>query len=115
MIDSCVPPEFATTIESPYAPSVSRGHSAMPHGCGPAVGMPAVTNVEFAAWTISTRDNDGFVGESSRWLAEEIAWTIPPANGSVLGVPATLGTASARDGPGGLGMVKVPPGTARIG
>src|SRR2546428_557387 len=46
------------------------GHSGMPDGCGPAVGMPAVTNVEFAAWKISTRDNDGFVRYSSRWLAE---------------------------------------------
>ena len=70
MIESCVPPEFATTIESPYAPRVSRGHSAMPHGCGPAVGIPATTKVEFAAWKISTRDSDGFVRYSSRRLAE---------------------------------------------
>ena len=35
----------------------------------PAVGIPAATKVELAAWKISTRDNDGFVRYSSRRLA----------------------------------------------
>src|SRR5216117_1171755 len=66
MITSWVPPELATTIVSPYAPSVSRGHNATPHGWAPAVGMPAATKVEFAAWKISTRPRVGFVRYSAR-------------------------------------------------
>src|SRR5437660_11310387 len=107
MIASWVPPELATTIVSPYAPSVSRGHVATPHGWAPAVGMPAATNVEFAAWKISTRPRVGFVRYSSRRLALYIASTILPPNGSATVVPATIVMVSARDGPVGLGTVKV--------
>src|SRR5882672_9870471 len=61
MTASCVPPTSATTIVSLYAPSVSRGQSAMPHGWPPAVGMPPATNDVLATWKTSTRLNAGLV------------------------------------------------------
>src|SRR6185436_5907902 len=94
MMDSSRPPEFATTIESLYPPSVSLGYIAMPQGCGPAVGIPAATNEVFATWKISTRPSAGFVRYRLESLPLKIASAILPPNGSGRVMPATTMTVS---------------------
>src|SRR5262245_10452583 len=61
----------------------------MPHGCGPAVGIPAATNDVFATWKISTRLNFGFVRYKLLSLPLKIASAMLPPNGSGLVTPAT--------------------------
>src|SRR5882762_8259732 len=66
----------------------------MPHGMGPAVGMPAATNDVLATWKISTRPSVGFVRYRLESLPLKIASAIRPPNGSGLVTPETTTTVS---------------------
>src|SRR6267142_1006405 len=91
----------------------------MPQGCGPAVGIPAATNDEFATWKTSTRDSAVFVRYSSpvpplAFLLKIASAIVPPA-GSPLVIPATMVTVSNLAAPAGLGTVNDAPATPRLG
>src|ERR1051325_1218462 len=66
----------------------------MPHGCGPAVGMPPATNEVLATWKISTRDSVGLVRNRVLSLASKIASAIDPPAGSGRVTPATTAAVS---------------------
>src|SRR5580765_944573 len=66
----------------------------MPHGCGPAVGIPLATNAVLATWKISTRLSAGFVKYRLLSFPLKIASAIRPPNGSGRVTPATTMTVS---------------------